>query len=329
MKHQIFLQRYGGGWWAANKDVITELSKEIEVRIMMADVVSSRKLDKLYADLDALLVDKIDIIRADIKAKTPELSAYEAGFTERMMLNAVKPGIVFEGLQTNYFDTFFENQLAQLVSGKKIKTQTLDEIFDTFTGTAQTDVRDKIRAGIALGDTNEDIAKTVSKMVDSRTKRQAETVVRTAANHVGGQTRQSFYGENDDVLEGYIYSATLDSNTTILCAGLDGKHLPLDTDTVPPLHYNCRSALIPDVKDEFKIFKDGGKRASQFGPVSGKITYSGFLRNQSKEFQDQVLGPKRAKLFRSGKLTLTKFVDDDGVLLTLKELEALEGITIN
>jgi SPP1 gp7 family putative phage head morphogenesis protein len=245
------------------------------------------------------------------------------------MGNAVESSVVFKGLQTSFFDTFFENEPLKMVVGDDVRERTLDQLFDQFTKTAQKEVRSKIFSSLAMGDTTPGIAKAVSDMVGTRTKRQAETLVRTAANHVGNATRAKFFEANDDVLQGYLYSATLDNRTTILCASRDGKRIPENEDWSVPAHFGCRSVHVPDVKDEYKIFKDGGKRASQFGQVSGKLTYSGFLRRQSKAFQNEVLGPKRAQLFRSGKLTLDKFVNDDGVLYTLEELSRLEDITIN
>ena len=57
------------------------------------------------------------------------------------------------------------------------------------------------------------------------------------------------------------------------------------------------------------------------GTVPEKQTYSQWLTNQSTEFQDDVLGPSRAKLFKSGKVKIDKFISN-GRRLTLEELEA-------
>jgi hypothetical protein len=62
------------------------------------------------------------------------------------------------------------------------------------------------------------------------------------------------------------------------------------------------------------------------GPVDGRTTYQSWLKRQDAEFQNEVLGVERAELFRSGKVTLDRFVDDQGVTLTLKQLREIEGI---
>jgi hypothetical protein len=72
-----------------------------------------------------------------------------------------------------------------------------------------------------------------------------------------------------------------------------------------------------------------GERASMDGPVSNQTTYGGWLKGQSEEFQNDVLGPQRAQLFRSGKVKIDRFTDSNGRVLTLDELSAREGIEIN
>ena len=115
--------------------------------------------------------------------------------------------------------------------------------------------------------------------------------------------------------DGYVYNLSIEGDETYTANGF--------------VVHNCRSLRVPVVKPEFSIFgNDKGKRASKDGPVSAQLTYSGFLKQQSKEFQNDVLGVERAKLFRSGKVTLSGFVDDMGRTLTLDELRQREGITI-
>lgn len=55
------------------------------------------------------------------------------------------------------------------------------------------------------------------------------------------------------------------------------------------------------------------------GTVPAKTTYDEWLRGQSESFQNDVLGPARAEMFRSG-TKLDQFLDDTGKTLTLEEL---------
>jgi len=173
-----------------------------------------------------------------------------------------------------------------------------------------------------------DIVRDITDNTDRRIRRQAGAMVRTAVNHMGTQARTDTFKANADVLDGERWTATLDGRTTILCMSRDGTVYPVGEGPRPPAHFACRSVRAPVEKQEFSLSRVAGERASVDGPVSAKLTYSGFLRNQSKAFQDEALGPERAKLFRKGKVTIDRFVDDDGVLLNLDELRRREGLTL-
>lgn len=56
------------------------------------------------------------------------------------------------------------------------------------------------------------------------------------------------------------------------------------------------------------------------GMVPGETTYDEWLRRQDKEFQNEVLGPTKAKKFREG-TRMDQFVDHSGRELTIDELE--------
>lgn len=58
------------------------------------------------------------------------------------------------------------------------------------------------------------------------------------------------------------------------------------------------------------------------GRVPASTGYQAWLRNQSKQFQEDTLGVTKAKLFREGGLTLDKFVAASGSELTLAQLAA-------
>jgi hypothetical protein len=89
---------------------------------------------------------------------------------------------------------------------------------------------------------------------------------------------------------------------------------------------NGRSKLPRGHKGKFDAFARKRKR-DFMGQIPAKTNYNTWLSQQSKAFQDQVLGPTRADLFRKGQLNLKKFVARDGDVLTLDELRA-KGIEI-
>lgn len=80
--------------------------------------------------------------------------------------------------------------------------------------------------------------------------------------------------------------------------------------------HNCRTSIA--------FLADGqsltGTRATQFGQVDAKTTINQFVKDQSNEWQDKLLGPERAQLFRDGKLELSKLTDAQLRPLTLDEI---------
>lgn len=118
----------------------------------------------------------------------------------------------------------------------------------------------------------------------------------------------------DEEYEGMVYNLSIDGDETFIA------------DCV--VVHNCRSTTIPDVKDEYNLAKKAvGKRpsvgASGAEEVGGRTTYGGWLKKQPVEFIDEALGVERSRLFRSGKLTIDKFLDPTGRVYTLDQLKAM------
>lgn len=195
------------------------------------------------------------------------------------------------------------------------------------------------------------------------TRNNAQAISRTAVNSITNEARRLWVDENADIIEWEIFLATLDARTTLICASNDNKKYPRGKGPRPPLHWNCRSLRMPIFSDEaigerparpftekqllreyaqktgtkvvtsrddlgkghkgaYDSFARQRKR-DLTGQVPAKLSYDQWLRQQSKEFQDEVLGPKRAAIFREGK-TLDKFVAKNGDTLTLNQLRGLD-----
>jgi SPP1 gp7 family putative phage head morphogenesis protein len=76
-----------------------------------------------------------------------------------------------------------------------------------------------------------------------------ERYARTKHTEVMNRGRHEYF-QNSGVVAAYQYSAILDDRTSEICAGLDGKIFAAGTEPIPPLHFNCRSLLIPITKYE-------------------------------------------------------------------------------
>ena len=185
-----------------------------------------------------------------------------------------------------------------------------------------------VRRGLVASETNQQIIQRV-KGVMSIASSNAAALVQTSVASVANDARMAVFAENEDIIKRYRAVATLDTNTCLVCAPLDG--LEWDSDGEPidheepfpeyPLHYNCRCLLLGRITDE----APSGKRASSDGEVNAKTTFSGWLARQSEEKQQSVLGVGRAKLFADKKITLNDLVNGNGNPLSLTALEDKYG----
>jgi SPP1 gp7 family putative phage head morphogenesis protein len=182
-----------------------------------------------------------------------------------------------------------------------------------------------VRQGVASGETNQQIISKVRAFLDT-SRANAAALVQTSVATVGNDARQAVFEANSDIIKKYRAVATLDTHTCERCAPLDGLEWNPDGSAIKhkypkpryPLHFNCRCLLLPVVFDG----EPGGMRASADGPVSAKLTFSGWLERQSKAKQQEVLGKGRAELYRAGKITLSDLVSGNGKPLTIDQLKA-------
>jgi len=110
----------------------------------------------------------------------------------------------------------------------------LDQLFKKYVGTPGIETKD----GILL------------------TPYHLENVVRTNLSDAYNQGRLDLMEDPDvkDIMAGVMFSAIMDARTTEVCAALDGQVFeygdPDIAKATPPLHYQCRSTLVPVTKYE-------------------------------------------------------------------------------
>ena len=198
-----------------------------------------------------------------------------------------------------------------------------------------------IRKGLSEGLTEKQIALEVRKSnIFSITKTQSEALVITATTSVVAQTDHEVYAANKGALQGYQYIAVLDSRTTPICMHRDGMIYPIgDIAHLPPAHYKCRSRTTPVVKsyEQLKQLESiaqlrkrnlDGLSAKEIARYDGmgpqKESYHDWLYRQSRDVQLRHLGDEiRLDMFRSGKLTLDKFIAPSGAKLNIKQLREI------
>lgn len=327
-RRQIFLQRYADGKTAELNeyllDLIDRLSDRLERETLSQQEIARVQL--LISDLQNITNDELGNLLDDLQTELISLAENESDFVVDMMNRGVS--IDINRPAPSVIQNLFTTAPIELVQGQREQRLTLSQMFESFSESRSNEIRQIVNDALLTGRTSQQVVRDISERVRGRTKQQIGALIRTSVNHITSQARKSTYLENSDVIEKERFVATLDSHTTITCMSLDGNKYEVGQGPMPPVHWGCRSVRIPIVNPLYTV-KIERKRASQDGPVSAKTTYAGWLRKQSKEFQDEVLGMERAKLFRSGKIALDKFTDDKGVVYTLDQLKALNPLAFN
>ncbi|HEX8551811.1 MAG TPA: phage minor head protein [Abditibacteriaceae bacterium] len=319
----------------ADDGIFTELVRRMAY--MDPDSFTMIRLDAMLASVRELNRDAYAAFDRDLRAELGAFTEIEIGFFQGMLGKAAPP--VFPVAKVA-IDQVYTAALARPFQGALLKDWMADQeahkaklirrtVADGYTQNKTTDVIVRELRGTASKGFKDGIIET--------TRRSAEAVVRTSLSHYSAVTSERVYSQNFDLIKEYQWTSTLDTRTTPLCQIRDGLRYTAEENPKPighrypwgsgpgMLHWNCRSTKTPITKS----WKDLGvdieefsptERASMDGTVPEKLTYEDWLRDQSAERQDEVLGPSRGKLFRDGELSLGEMYSARGEELTLEEL---------
>lgn len=237
-----------------------------------------------------------------------------------------------------------EEQIYAAAMSRPFQGRLLREWTEGIEADRMTRIRDTLRMGYAEGKTTSQLVREIrgtkaagyADGIIEIDRRHAESVVRTAISHTAAFARDQVYAANDDVIKAVVWRSTLDSRTSPMCRVRDGLKYTLETHkpighSIPWLggpgriHWCCRSTSAPVLKSWKELGGVGeeftpAQRASMDGAVPAETTYGQWLARQSAARQDDVLGPTRGRLLRSGALKIDQFSNDKGQLLTLVQL---------
>lgn len=331
VRHQHFLERFKTS--QANK--FTKFLKDADRRITdtlnkAGNINSRRKLNQTQTQVREVLAGIYGNWGGELTDDLVEFGEAEADFEARSLEKAV----VGISVTAPAVEQIKAAALARPFTGKLLK----DEL-KGFTELESKRVDTLIRQGFFEGKTTAQIITDIrgtkaNKFKDGAlniTDVSAKRITRTAVQHFSNVARQETWQANDDIITGYEWLSTLDSRTSGTCKALDGRIFDIGNGPLPPAHPNCRSTTTPILDDDI-VQEDGegnkrlvdanSSRESSEGETDANETYNSFLKKQPRSFQDEALGPTKAKLFRDGGLSVTKFVDRKFAPLTLEQLRA-------
>lgn len=365
VRHQIVVLRFSDRM-AADAAKLLEASDRELVAMLQTELTefAEARLNAMLIEVRRLRAAAIQAVDADVHPDldglsqveaTWEVGAMGAAIPVELTLNTVSPATL------------------RAVVVSPINGIPLQGWWDRLAASDAQRIEQQLRLGILQGETTDQIVRRIrgtkaagySDGVLAITKRDAETVVRTAANHVSTGARQATWDANADIISGVRWVATLDGRTSAVCRSRDGEVYPIDKGPRPPAHPNCRSTVVPvlagtEIVGDRPTVRDGRTRRKReldfaqevrddvgpkewsrmsaserrakvkakrdawaddnIGSTPSNVTYQDWIKRQPAKFQDEVLGPTRARLFREGGVPLDKFVDASGKQYNLDQL---------
>lgn len=309
VKFQVYLERLKAGEVRKIESTIRSMDRIIVLAIhQMGNNPSRRELDSMLLSMRSQLLEVIAANTRSYMETLEQFSRYASQYT----VSTIR---VFAPPSTPVATPNAASAWAAILSAP---IQATGDLMEPFIGTwglrAIRMVEGAIRVGYVQGLTTDQIIRAIrgtqanrfrDGILGNATRREAAAMVRTALQHTSMQAQQQVYAENERMIEGYYWISTLDDRTSTTCRSLDGRFFKMGKGPVPPIHINCRSATIPKIAG-INIF-EAAPRAAMGGPVEPGLTYYQWLKTMPADFQDDVLGPTRAKLFRDGGLSAEEF----------------------
>lgn len=332
LKHALELQRLSAHEEREAIKVMVELERELKQLLATMDWTDARKreLDALIKQARAAIDSRYAMIAGQVDTHTIMLTVAEKTVTA-IEAFAMPSEAVLASLAKDI-----------LIDGAPSSAWWARQAEDTAFKFAA-----EVRQGVLLGEGNEKIVARIAGEEGflDQSRRNVRALVHSSVQTAANRARLETYRKNFKHAAGVRWLATLDSRTCKQCMALDGSIWLFDGKDITtgkkvngdpidfrdaPAHWNCRCVLSPVPKSLDAIFgttgidkriAEGRVRASKDGPTTA-TTMDAFLKRQSDEFVDEMLGPGRADLWRRGTITISDLVSGTGRELTLDELRA-------
>lgn len=317
----LFLERVKGGLSNQIAKLYSDLFDDVEKKILSADVDMS-KVNQLIKEINRNLT----IPYADIGNDLIELAQDEEAFVVKALNDSIGVNIA-QGLAS-------AKVIEKVATQSLIEGALLKDWFSSMNASLQFDVDREIKLGFTQGETTKEIRDRLQNRFKINAKN-ADSIILTATSTIANNIRESVYQENKSLFGEYVHSSVLDSRTTEICAIRDNKrwdfvtHKPIGHNLPfrqTPLHFRCRSVLLPVVKGWKELEKEfdipEATRASIDGQIPQSTSFTKWFENKGADFQKEYLGAKKYELYKQNKLSFTDLFDTKGNPLTVKELKA-------
>lgn len=168
----------------------------------------------------------------------------------------------------------------------------LGRLLDAIPGQVNGSVRDTLIAGLALGQNPRETAMQVRRAFGTGLAR-ALNISRTETLRAYREATRLEYAANDDLLEGWVWSAACDKRTCVTCFALHGRVFKLSRQM--PAHPSCRCSCTPLLKKAYR---------GDYEPTPGAVLF----QRAPADVQRAVLGPAAYAEYQRGRVQIENFV---------------------
>lgn len=336
VRNQVYVERLKSSEANQFTAFLKRIDLDLRERLTAEDLTdfSRTRLEKLLRSVEKTINGIFDEYYEDLAGHLVDIGQYEAEFEGTNLANSISSEL-FESVipsPEQVRSAVFNNPLSvRGADGGKL----LEPFIKDWMASDTKMISGRIRQGFFEGQTNFEILRNIRGTKANNYKdgalaivdRHAKTIVRTAVQHSASTARMQTWIKNG--ISQYTWLSTLDGRTSTICRSLDQEIYDIGKGPVPPIHLNCRSTTMAKLPSKYNYLDKGATRASKEGPVDAKLGYYEWLKLQDGDFQDDVLGPTRGQLFRSGGLTVERFkqlqLDKNFKPLTLDEMRKKEA----
>lgn len=344
-RHTVYLTRWATGTYRRQLNLIdnaiADLTYKLNIRPPATGTLTEARLIAMLEESKKISAELYSAINSAVNGEFKELAAYES----RFQVNAIQSAYPIELALT----AIPPAQLYSAAMSQPFRGAVLKDWWSSQSAGFRNEVDRAIRMGYVEGESLSQITARF-KTLEDKAKRDMESVIRTATNHMASVARKNMVLENADIFAYEEWSSTLDGRTSAICIHLDGKRFPLGKGQYPPAHFNERSSRIPVTKTWKELGFDDmdeneplsnrpfvadkrrvkdipkSERDALIGTSSAK-TYSEFAKTQPLSFFQDVAGDYRGELAKNGELPLKALVKN-GQWMTIEQIEASESEAI-
>lgn len=243
VRHAVFIERLKTGQVNKFAPFLKRIDRDVRKKLSGHDLTefSRTRFEKLLKQVDDLIKITYGDFTSELQGDLFDFASYEADFETRALGNVVAAD----------FDLPSDAQLIAAVTARPLSIRGSGKLLkpwiQDWSKQERQRVTNTIRQGYYEGQTTAQIVRSVRGTKARRYKdgilavsdRHANTVVRTAVQHVATVARNEVYKANSDIVEGYRWVSTLDGRTSAVCRSLDGRVFEVGKGPLPPIHPNC------------------------------------------------------------------------------------------